>query len=197
MTMRRRKSKTNFKAMRRVANQVLAAAETKHVHRFRVVNATITQGIINGYPLLQGSTAPDIDTGGNFTTACLCEQGSKIERIDLTFLLDAGNSTVEDFEFMIYKDPDAILGAALDPANLFTNDASATTLLTRKHCLAYRMLKSESGKTVKGIRMRISRAALKRSRILLKDDVLRLSIGMTAAGANGSFSAYGKIVTRV
>lgn len=175
---------------------VLAAAESKHTHRYRSTEFTATQAAVTSYQLLACDDDPDYDTGGDFSTPCECHPGSKITGIDLNLTI-APNGTSEIIEWMLWKDPDSILGATVSPADLFTNDLNSTNVVLRKAVLAYGMFRSTTSREANKIHVRVSRAAMGRNRVMKDGDRLRLTVLNTGGSATTKISAFGRIWTRI
>lgn len=180
----------------RFVSMVKAAQGVTHTHRYRTTQVTATQGAVTAFPLLVADDDPDYDVGGDFSTAAECHANSRIEGIDLNLMI-APNATSEIVEWMIFKDPDAIVGTGADPATLFDQDVSANALIFRKYVMAYGMFRSTVSREATRIHVRITRAALKRAGVMKDNDVLRLHVKNTGGSATTKISAYGRIWTRL
>ena len=174
---------------------VQAAMGVKHTHRYRIIEKNMTANAVTSNPLLVAADDPDFDAGGDFTTAAECEQNSRIQGIDLNLHIKPGGAG-KAIEWMLFKDPDAIIGTGADPATLFDQDVSANAIIFRKYVLAYGMIVSSSTMEAKAIHVRISRAAMKRAGVMKDNDVLRFQVKNHHASTAGVLHAYGRIWTR-
>lgn len=173
---------------------VAAATGTKRTHRIRGFVTLSTAGA-NPFPLLSADDDPDYDVGGVMTSTPLeCEAGARILGIELSItvrFLAAGRYA----EFMIYKDVDSIMGGSISPSWLFLNDLTANVALLRKYAVAYGFMLASTNNENKTMRVRISRAALRRAGVMNDGDKLHLNIE-TSAGTDNLAYVTGRIWTR-
>ena len=174
---------------------VQAAMGQKKTHRYRVLEKNLTAASTITIPLLTADDDPDFDAGGDFTTACECEQGARIQGIDLNLHIKPGGAG-KAIEWMLWKNPDELISTTVNPSALFTNDLDATTVILRKYVMAYGMIVSSSTMEAKPLHIRISRAAMRRAGTMSDNDVLRLNVANAHASTAGVLHAYGRIWTR-
>lgn len=179
----------------RFVSMVKAATGVTHTHRYRNINKAITAAAVTSCPVLIADDDPDYDVGGDFTTAAECHANSRITGIDLNMTI-APQASGDVVEWMLIKDPDAIIGTGADPATLFDQDVSANAILFRKYCMAYGMFKSTTSREAKSVHVRITRAAMRRAGVMKDNDVLRLQFKNSGSNA-GSLAAIGRIWTRL
>lgn len=184
---------------RRSVNMIRQALGVSHVHRFRDLNEALTAfsagGVLSNFGILSADDEPDYDVGGNFATPLECETGSRIIDIDLTIIFTTSSAN-DIIEWMLIKDPDQVIGTSSSPVDLYTNDVTTTSLLTRKYALAYGIFKSTSQKETLVTRARISRRALRRAGVMNDLDRLRLQILGTGSSVTATVSMVGRITTR-
>lgn len=188
---RPRRRRINWKQARFVVNRLTAS---KHVFRYHNIdNALSLPAGLTNTTLLASGDDPDYELGGNFTTACQCEEGAVITGIDLNLNFQhtvAGTA----FEVILYKDTNGILSAAgISPSNLFSNSATANVQLLRKNCIAYKAFHIPTDKLERNLRVRVKKSALARIGQLKEDDALVMTTFNGHASTAGSLQGHGKI----
>lgn len=173
---------------------VRAATTSKHVYRYHNIDAGVSLAAgRTSIPLLVSSDDPDYEVGGDFATACQCEEGAFITGINLNINIQhavAGTA----FELLLTKDSNGILeGASIVPSNLFSNNPTANVQLLRKMALAYKAFHIPTDSLERNIFLRVKRTALKRIGQIHEDDTLRLILFNGHASTAGSLQGYGKI----
>lgn len=176
---------------------VQAATGVKHTHRYLLQDKVITNNATTAFPLLTTDDDPDYDEDFDGSSAAPeCEPGSRILGIDITLDLVPGNAGGQHM-WMIYKDPDSLLGAVpATPAMLFTNDLTANNILVRKYAMAFGRFLSTATKESSRSRVQISRAAMRRAGVMKENDVLRFVVTATDTTSDGTLSLHGRIWTR-
>lgn len=171
---------------------VKAATGVKHTHRIYMAKTLSTAGN-NAIPLIAADDDPDYDLDGNGNQYMECETNARITGIDLFLtlrFLAAGRTA----EVIIYKDPDQILGTQA-PSELFDNDATGNNMLLRKYTVAYGFFIGQTNLEARQLRIRISRAALRRAGVMKDGDQLKMVV-QTSAGTDNLLYAQGRIWTR-
>lgn len=183
--------------MRGFRQLVQAATEIKHVHRYRALDVTVTQGASLEFPILSCDDDPDYDEDFDASAAAPeCEVGSRVLGINFVMDLVPGSAGGEQMEWILFKSPDGLLNNAITIPDLFTNDQTALNMLLRKYCLVYGRFLSTASKESSRTTVKITRAAMRRAGVMHDNDTLRMRLTHTAAASNGSFSLHGRIWTR-
>lgn len=177
-----------------VIRKLRAALSFSHRFRYRSTSVALTGAATTFIPLMTASDNPDYDVGGDFSTACQCESGSRITNINLSLKLKQFDNN-KVIEVMIWKDPDAMI-SALNPSDLFVNDQTTSNLILRKNVLSYRMFVPVSSSQQTEFQMHIKRKALRRIGVMADNDVLRMAVAIEGASAGQTMAGYGTITTR-
>lgn len=175
---------------------VQAATGTKHTHRLRQLDFTITNNTTTEFALLTADDDPDYDEDFAATTSAPeCEVGARVLGIDLSCDFVPGNAGGQH-EWCIFKSPDGLLTSVITPGLLFQNDLTANVSLLRKYTMAYGRFLSTASRESSRTRVRISRAAMRRAGVMHDNDSLRMSVTATDTAADGTMSLHGRIWTR-
>lgn len=141
--------------------------------------------------MLASSDDPDYEVGGDFATACQCEEGAYITNISLRGHI--AGSAGDTFDWILLKSPNALLDSIV-PNQIHTNNPNTSgLLLVRKMTLAYGAGRIPDNSTVTALRIWVRRQALKRIGQIHEDDKLILIIDNHDATNNMSFRGYGRI----
>jgi len=140
---------------------------------------------------LVSSDDPDYEVGGDFATACQCEEGAVVKSIKLTGTLIGG--AADTFRWILFKSPNALLDSMV-PNDLFSNNPSANQMLLRKNTIGFGAGVIPSDAVLRNIRFFVRRKALQRLGQLHEDDNLRLRITNDDASTDFQFRGYGTIM---
>lgn len=166
------------------------------VARMRFLTFTITQGTNTGLPLLLCDDDPDYDQLIDGTSPAECQPRARILAIQMHLQLLA-LPVGEVLEWILYKDPDAILTATTGIGTLYTQDKTANGLILRKNTLAAgHVIVDATSRSVQPITVNIPRKALRRIGPMQENDVLRMVFTLTAAASNGDLYGRGRIIFR-
>lgn len=171
---------------RRVARIARRATRSIHVFRYRTEGITLTAAAVTQLPVLASSDDPDYEVGGDFATACQCEEGAVILNIRANWLIRHANAGTH-FTWMLFKNPNAVI-STVNPPDLWNNAPTAQMQLLRKNCIAagqFTVLATNLGGRVPVF---IKRKALARIGQLHEDDTFLLAIDNSHATVDGTFS---------
>lgn len=175
---------------------VKKAMGARMIARMRFLTFTITQGTNTALPLLICDDDPDYDQAIDGTNPAECQPGSRILAIQMHLQLLA-LPVGEVLEWILYKDPDSILGATVGIGTLYTQDKTANGIIIRKNALAAgHVIVDATSRSVQPITVNIPRKALRRIGPMQDGDALRMVFTLTAAASNGDLYGRGRIIFR-
>lgn len=165
---------------------------SKHVYRFQTNGITITAASArNLLPLISSADDPDYEVGGDFATACQCEEGATVQSIRLFIhFRHATAGTV--FRWAIRKNPNASLTTEI-PDDLWSNNPSSANNILRKNTVAAGQVVITANNLASGFPVLVKRKALARIGQIHEDDTLGLIITNDHATQTGTFAGWGKI----
>lgn len=192
--MARKVSGRGMRILRReVQKAVIRKVTTSHVHRFYSLGSSATANTTTTFPLLIADDDPDFQTGGDLTTACECEQGSRITDVDLQFIVSGFTGVLT---WVLYRAQENSYPTTATLAALLNNDKTADKLLLRKNALkaglVFLTAEKDQGKQI----IRIRRSALKRAGKLADLDRLLIAFVNHDPSENATIYAWGTITTR-
>lgn len=162
----------------------------------RFLTFTITQGTNTPLPLLLCDDDPDYDQLIDGTNPAECQPGSRILALQLHLQLLAC-PVGEVLEWVLYKDPDAVLTSSVGISTLYTQDKTANGIILRKNTLAAgHVIVDATSRSVQPIIVNIPRKALRRIGPMQENDVLRMVFTLTAAASNADLYGRGRIKFR-
>lgn len=191
--MRRRRRRSG-KIPPHIIRKLRSALSFSHRFRYRSTSIALTAAGTTQIQLMNATDNPDYDVGGDFSTACQCETGSRITSIDINIKMKSFDNA-KTIEVMVWKDPDGLI-SSMTPADLFVNDQTSGNMLLRKYALAYRMFLPVSGTANTEFHIRIKRKAMRRIGVMADTDNLRMAVTLEGSSAGQTMAAYGTITTR-
>lgn len=164
---------------RHIDNRIMRANSKLRSVRVRINGLSLTNASNTAVTLLNCDDDPDYDLGIDGTNVAEVPPHTAI--VDIKLKMQMANLTSNNMiEWMIYKDPDAIIGAKL-PSSLFTQDLSSDVLILRKYCVMYNYAVPTGGYDRPGGTLRIRNKALRRIGDMEDGDVFRMQINNPGA----------------
>lgn len=182
--------------MARLAAMVAMKMQVKRTHRIRILDGALTAGANVAVNLLTCDDDPDYDLATDGSNVAECQPGARIVAVQLVLSI-YGVDSGEIVEWIIGRDPDAIItGPNFSMSNLYLQDVTSTTNFLRKNTWGAGHMISTTGRDLATQHVNISGKALKRSRLMAENDVIRLGLLSSADDVSGKYYLRGRIITR-
>lgn len=175
-----------------VRKEVRRAAAVKHASRVRIFDNNMTASTLTAKTLITCDDDPDYDLTTDGTNIAEMQPLKRIRSLSLDFALVNIDSN-KVVEWVLFKSPDGTIDT-MAPSDIFTADVSVNTMQYRKNTLAYGWFVGASNTDYGKSRIRVRRAALKRTGVFNDGDKLIFAVKGNNASDTIQLTMTGRIV---